>query len=93
MSSKLEENVKKLIERGLMSPNAMKKKKYRVTYANGNQEEYCTSATVKKYAANAQKIEMKHLSLKPNPQATGAKNCFIVGEETEWKNVTARYKK
>lgn len=93
MVSKLEENVRKLIERGLMSPNAMKKKKYRVTYADGKQEEFHTSATVRKYAANTQKIEMKHLRLKPNPQATGSKNCFIVGEETEWKDVTARYKK
>lgn len=76
-----------------MSPNAMKKKKYRITYASGSQKEYCTSATVRKYAANALKIEMKHLRLKPNPHATGAKNCFIVGEETEWKDVTSRYEK
>ncbi len=93
MLSKLEENTRKHIKRGVMSPNAMKKKKYRVTYANGIRQDYCTSATARKYAANALKIEMKHQSLKPNPHATGPKNTFIVDKETEWKDVTAHYKK
>lgn len=91
MASKLEENVRKLIERGLMSPNAMKKKKYKIDGSDEN--DIRTSTTARKYAVNAQKIEMKHLKLKTNPDATGPKNCFIVGEETEWKDVTARYKK
>lgn len=33
MSSKLEENIRKHIRDGVMSPNWFKKKKYRITYA------------------------------------------------------------
>jgi len=91
MVSKLEENVRKHIQDGRMSPNAMKKKKYRID--ERNEPDYRTSTTVKKQAANGQKIEMKHIKLETNPDATGSKNCFVVGEETEWKDVTARYKK
>lgn len=89
MSSKREENINKLIKRGLMSLNAFKKKRYRITYANGKQEDDIrTSQTVRRYVDNhaVVSVEMKKMTIDKSSSKK-------VATETDWKDVTARYKK
>lgn len=89
MSSKREENINKLIKGDLISPNAFKKKRFRITYANGKQEDDIrTSQTVRKRVDQhtVVSVEMKKMIIDKSSSKK-------VATETDWKDVTARYKK
>lgn len=86
MTSKREENINKLIKRGLMSPHAFAKKRYRVTYADGTQEDDIrTSQTVRKRADNYAVVSVEMQKMKID------KASLKVADESEWKDVSTHY--
>lgn len=93
MKSKLEENIKKLKQRGLIPSMTKGKQRWKVTYLDGKEDIFMSINSVKKAIRNgAVKVEKKRVKVKLKPQGTTTKD-LIEEDVTNFHNVTGYYRR